>query len=72
MAKVVVLGVPGEAGLWLADLEAGTVTQLAAPSEGPLSAANGLRAGGVTVTKGVDFAVAVSSAANVSAGLLDP
>lgn len=72
MAKVVVLGVPGETGLWLADLDAGTVTALAAPAEGPLAAASNLRASGVTVTKGDDFAVAVSSAASVASGLLDP
>lgn len=72
MAKVVVLGIPGEKGLWVADLDAGTVTSLATPAEGPLAAANGLRGSGVTVTKGVDFAVAVSSGAKVSSGLLDP
>jgi hypothetical protein len=72
MAKVVVLGIPGEPGLWLADLEAGTVSQIDAPAEGALGSANELRTGGSTVIKGVDFAIAVSSAAKVSSGLLDP
>lgn len=72
MANVVVLGIPGETGLWVADFEAGTVTALAAPAPGPLASANDLRASGVTLVKGVDFAVAVSSAAKVAAGLLDP
>lgn len=72
MAKVVVIGIPGDAGLWLADIDAGTITALEAPGEGPLAAANKLRAGGAVVTKGVDFAVAISSAAKVSSGLLDP
>ncbi|WP_082477902.1 MULTISPECIES: hypothetical protein [unclassified Rhizobium] len=72
MAKVVIIGIPGESGLWIADIDAGTVTPLEAPAEGPLAAANRLRAGGTVVTKGVDLAVAISSAAKVSSGLLDP
>jgi hypothetical protein len=72
VAKVVVIGIPGEAGLWLADIDAGTVTAMESPAEGPLAAANKLRAGGSIVTKGVDFAVVISSAAKVSSGLLDP
>lgn len=72
MAKVIVLGIPGEPGLWLADLDAGTVSKIDAPSDGALASANALRAGGSAVIKGVDFAIAVSSAAKVSSGLLDP
>lgn len=72
MAKVVVLGIPGEAGLWLADLDAGTVSKIDAPADGALASANALRSGGSAVIKGVDFAIAVSTAAKVSSGLLDP
>jgi hypothetical protein len=72
MAKVVVLGIPGEPGLWLADLDAGTVSPIDAPADGALASANKLRAGGSAVVKGVDLAVVVSSAAKVSSGLLDP
>ncbi len=71
MAKVVVIGLPGEDGLWIADFGAGTVTALAAPTSGALKQANDLRAGGATVVKGVDLAVAVSSTADVASGFLD-
>lgn len=71
MAKVVVFGVPGETGLWVADLGAGTVTQLAAPASGALAEANKLRASGGTVFKGVDLAVAAKSRDSVASGYLD-
>ncbi|OBZ94950.1 hypothetical protein ADU59_14225 [Pararhizobium polonicum] len=68
MAKVVVIGIPGESGLWLADLTAGTVTQLPKPLSGELATAESLRHSGGAVVKGVDFAVAVSSADQVFSG----
>lgn len=71
MAKVVVIGLPGEDKLWVADLDAGTVTPLAAPASGPLGEALKLRASGATIIKGVDFSVVVGSAAEALSGHLD-
>lgn len=45
MAKVVVIGIPGEPGLWLADLGNGTVRPLDQVT-GDLATANKLRAQG--------------------------
>jgi len=71
MAKVVVIGIPGENGLWLADLTAGTVTQLPQPFSGELASAETLRRSGAAIVKGVDLAVAVSSADRVFSGHFD-
>lgn len=71
MANVVVIGISGESGLWLADLAAGTVTQLPQPLSGQLASAEALRRSGAAVVKGVDFAVAVSSAGPVFSGHFD-
>lgn len=65
MAQVVILGVEGEDGLWIADLGAGTVTPFKDKSAGAL--ASGTPRSGL-VTKGVDFAVAISSASEAAAG----
>jgi hypothetical protein len=70
MSKVVVIGFPGDQKLYLADVDAGTITELTNVT-GSLASASKLRASGGTVIKDVDFAVAVSSAASVSAGLFD-
>ena len=69
MAKVVIIGLPGEAGLWLADLGAGTVKPL--NPTGDLGTANDLRKAGGTFVKGVDLAVAVSSAQVALSGHVD-
>lgn len=69
-AKVVVIGIPGEPGLWLADLGSGTVTPLDQVT-GDLAAADKLRAQGGTIVKNVDLAVAVSSADKVFSGHFD-
>lgn len=71
MAKVVVIGVAGEKGLWVADLDAGTVTALALPSSGDLKTVTDLRAGGSTIIKGVDFAVTVTSSQAAASGHYD-
>jgi hypothetical protein len=71
MAKVIVIGVEGEEGLWLADLAAGTVVPLQPPATGELATVSDLRKSGSTVVKGVDLAVAVSAADKVFAGLFD-
>lgn len=70
MAKVVILGVAGEEGLWVADLDAGTIAPLPSPTTGPLKIAVDLRASGTSVNKGVDLAIVVQSAAAVAAGHL--
>ncbi|CAN7506554.1 hypothetical protein [Rhizobium leguminosarum] len=69
MAKAVIIGIPGEAGLWLADLGAGTVKPL--NPTGDLATANDLRKTGGTFVKGVDLAVAVSSAQVALSGHVD-
>jgi hypothetical protein len=68
MAKVVVIGIPGETDLWLADLGAGTVTKLPAAKSGALAEAQKLRVAGATITKGVDLAIVVTSKETVAAG----
>lgn len=70
MSKVVVIGFPGDPNLYLADVDAGTFTPLNNVT-GALASASQLRASGGVVIKDVDFAVAISSAASVSAGLFD-
>lgn len=71
MANVVVIGIAREDGLWVADLDAGTVTKVAEPAKGALQTANDLRKSGVTVTKGVNLAVLAQSAASISGGYMD-
>ncbi len=71
MANVVIIGIAGESELWIADLAAGTVTKVPAPSTGALQTANELRNNGATVTKGVNLAVLAASAASVSGGYMD-
>ncbi|NKL09856.1 MULTISPECIES: hypothetical protein [Rhizobium] len=69
MAAAVIIGIPGEAGLWLADLNAGTVKPL--NPTGDLANANDLRKVGGTLVKDVDFAVAVSTAQVALSGHFD-
>lgn len=71
MATVVVLGVTGETDLWQVDLTAGTLSKLKAPATGTLADALKHRGETAAITKGVDFAVAVSSQSPVSSGELD-
>lgn len=71
MANVVIIGIAGEQGLWIADLTAGTVTKAPEPTSGALQVANDLRKNGTTVTKGVNLAVLATSAAAVSGGYMD-
>lgn len=66
MAKAVVFGVAGEKGLWVADLEAGTVKPL--DPTGDLAKAADIRTTGGTFVKNVDFAIGVSSAKAVFSG----
>ena len=71
MARLVVLGIEGDDGLWVADLDAGTVAQIAAPTTGALKAADDLRKAGASVAKGVNLAALASSADAVSGGFMD-
>lgn len=71
MSKVVVIGLPGEDGLWLADIGAGTITACDAQLMAELNAANDERAAGAVIVKNVNFAVGISDTASVAAGFLD-
>jgi hypothetical protein len=71
MEGVVLFGIAGKEGLWLADLDKGTVVPYRQPLSGDLATAVAWRAKGVSVGKGVDFAVAVSSGSPIASGLLE-
>ncbi len=71
MARNVVFGLPGEAGLWIADLDAGTVAPLKAEAGSALATADGLRKNGATVVKGVNLALAVETAGAAFSGFMD-
>ncbi|WP_457580590.1 hypothetical protein [Ensifer canadensis] len=69
--QVVVIGVEGDDGLWLADLGTGSVTRINEPLTGALASANDHRNAGATVVKGVNLAVRANSAGSVSGGFMD-
>lgn len=71
MAGAVLIGISGEDGLWLADLEKGTVVRYTQALSGDLATAESWRAKGVKVAKDVDFAVAISSAGAAASGLYE-
>ena len=64
---VVVIGVEGSKDVWIADLDAGTVSKLEEVT-GELAKANELRNAGATIVKGANLAVAVSTAQEVFSG----
>jgi len=70
MAKVVVIGIPGEPGLWMVDLGNGTVRQLDSVT-GDLATVNGFRQLGSTFVNNVDLAITVASVDDVFAGHVD-
>ncbi len=70
MSKVVVIGIPGEPGLWVADLGTGTVTPLNSVT-GDLATVNGFRKLGSAFVNNVDLAIAVASVDDVFAGHVD-
>ncbi|WP_431323638.1 hypothetical protein [Rhizobium sp. YTU87027] len=70
MSRAVVFGIAGDANLWIADLDAGTVKQVAPTGE--LAKIADLRKAGATVVKKVDFAVAISTAKAVFSGHFEP
>lgn len=65
MSKVVVIGIEGEAGLWMADLDAGTVTAIDAPT-----AADPRREGEVVI-RGVNLAALAQTSEPLSGGYMD-
>jgi hypothetical protein len=65
MSKVVVLGLEGEIGMWVADLEAGTVTAVAA------DVADDLRKAGDSTSRGISFAAVAQTAEPLSGGFMD-
>jgi hypothetical protein len=71
MAGAVLLGIKGQEGLWLVDLEKGTVVRYTRRLSGDLAKAASWRAKGVRVEKDVDFAVALKSASSAASGLYE-
>ncbi|MBB4567994.1 hypothetical protein [Rhizobium leucaenae] len=67
----VVIGIPGDPQLYLADTQAGTVTPLAPQAQSALHAADQLRQSGATIVKGVNLAVAVGGAEKAASGVFD-
>ena len=74
MARIVVLGIEGEDGLWAVDLDAGTATQVGVPASGTLKTADDLRKAGATITVDVNFAALAPASvtlAELSNGIYD-
>lgn len=71
MARVVILGITGEQGLWVVDLDAGTAAPLTNSPDSTLQPIVNLRASGATVTRGVNVAVSVASADVAYSGHFD-
>jgi len=71
MSRAVVFGIAGDAKLWIADLDAGTVKPLDGAT-GDLAKVADLRKSGASVVKKVDFAIAVSSAKSAFSGHVEP
>ena len=71
MAKFVVLGVQGEAGYWLVDFEAGTVTAMPNDIAEPFGYSAEARAKGAVLTASVDLAVTVTDRDEAFAGRYD-
>lgn len=70
MAKVILIGVEGEDGLWLVDLESRKVEPFNDPT-GDLAKVTDLRKLGGTFVKNVNFALGVSSAKVIFSGHVD-
>lgn len=71
MAKVAILGFVGEEGLYIVDLAAGTVAPMTTRVTGALQAVVDVQKAGGSVIKGVNVAVAVTSAEDISNGRFD-
>ena len=74
MAKFLIVGVKGEANLWLVDCEQRTVEPIEPGTVGGTNASDAdliantslARAEGFVITRGVDFAIAAESRADVA------
>jgi len=71
MSKVVVLGVEGEDGYWLADFEAGTLTKIDDSGDGAFAAVASARQPGEPLVRGVKFAVVADNGEEPASGLFD-
>ncbi|NTF82778.1 hypothetical protein [Rhizobium rhizogenes] len=71
MAAFVVIGIPGDSQLYLADLTGGTVSPIKAPAGSNLGIADQLRNAGATIVKGVNLAITVGSATDAASGQFD-
>ncbi|MDO1583508.1 hypothetical protein [Rhizobium oryzicola] len=71
MTKVVIIGIEGESGLWVADLGAGTVTKAPQMAASTLEIANEPNSTGAAITKGINLAVVAASAESLSGGYMD-
>ena len=71
MTKAVLIGIKGEKGLWLADLEKGTIVRYTPRLTGDLAKAESWRAKGIRVEKDVDFAVVLKSPSSAASGLFE-
>ena len=65
MSKVVLIGLPGEDGLWMVDLDKGTVAAM------PEDFASKVAEAGKPIIKGVDVAIAISPGSPVLSGKFD-
>lgn len=68
MSRIVVIGIPGEDGLWMADLDAGTVTDVdsALCEELALTADED-----APVIRGVKMAVVINGGTDIAGGVLE-
>lgn len=71
MANTVVIGVEGDAALYLVDLDARTVEPIEALGQDALLKAHPVGSQGAPVVNGVNFAVKVTQAPALSAGHFD-
>lgn len=71
MANTVVIGVEGDAALYMIDLEARNVEPIEALGQDAFLKANAARSNGAPVVNGVNFAVKVAQAPALSAGHFD-
>lgn len=71
VSKFVVIGFPGNDAVWLADLDAGTITPLTPTPSPQLDIVNQIRAAGGELIKDVNLAIAVESADTAFSGLFD-
>lgn len=71
MSKVVVLGVEGEEGVWLADFEAGTLTKIDDGADDSFAFAGRSRQSGEPLVRGVKFAVFADNGEEPASGLFD-